>query len=387
MKKRFNRRRFLELSAGAAVAATVGSTSSLTQFTSPFAFAATGLAGYWKFDEGSGTTASDASVDGYTGTLQSGASWTTGQIGSHALSLNGSNTSYVDIPNTVVDTTQSFSVAAWVKLNSIGGYQTIVSIDGNQVSAFYLQLRGDTGTFAFTRLASDSAGGQSTFPGASFTPLAGVWYHLVGVYDASAQTLALYVNGSIEQTAPYYSAAWQGTGHTAIGRGKFNGNPVDFVNGQIDDVHIFNSVLSAKDVADLTAVDYWTFDEGSGTSAADSTGNSRTAALQSGAAWTSGKVGASALSLNGSSTSYAEVAGTAVNTIQSFSVAAWVKLNLTRGNQTFVSLDGSVVSAFSLQLRGDTGAFAFTRLASDSYPCLGLSSPQGRRVVSPRWSL
>src|SRR5260370_14056002 len=126
MEKRFNGRRFLELSAGAAVAATVGSTSSLTQFTSPFAFAGTGLAGYWKFDEGSGTTASDASVDGYTGTLQSGASWTTGQIGSHALSLNGSNTSYGDIPNTVVDTTQSFSVAGWVKLNSSRGYHTFL---------------------------------------------------------------------------------------------------------------------------------------------------------------------------------------------------------------------------------------------------------------------
>src|SRR5258707_1256221 len=141
MKKRFNRRRFLELSAGAAVAATVGSTSSLTQFTSPFAFAATGLVGYWKFDEGSGTTASDASGDGYTGTLQSGAGWATGQIGSHALSLNGSNTSYVDIPNTVVDTTQSFSVAAWVKLNSTRGKQTFVSLDGNLVSAFSLQLQ------------------------------------------------------------------------------------------------------------------------------------------------------------------------------------------------------------------------------------------------------
>src|SRR5258707_2440562 len=111
MKKRFNRRRFLELSAGAAVAATVGSTSSLTQFTSPFAFAATGLVGYWKFDEGSGTTSSDASGYGYTGTLQSDVGCATFQIVSHALFFYGSNTHSADIANTSVVTNQSFSVA------------------------------------------------------------------------------------------------------------------------------------------------------------------------------------------------------------------------------------------------------------------------------------
>jgi alpha-L-arabinofuranosidase/uncharacterized protein (DUF2147 family) len=366
MKRHINRRRFLELSASAAVAATVGSTTALTYGVSSPALASTGLAGYWKFDEGSGTAVSDSSGNGHSGTLQSGASWTTGQIGSHALNVTGASNSYVDISQTVVNTAASFSVSAWVKISAVGtNYQTFVSLDGSSVSAFYLQLRGDTGLFAFTRLASDSTSAATTIASAAIPPTPGVWYHLVGVYDSSAQTISLYVNGALQQTIAYTSA-WQASGHTAIGRGKYSGNNVDFVNGQIDDVHLYSTALSAKSVADLATVGYWTFDEGSGTTAADATGNSFNATLQSGASWASGKVGSSALNVTGTSNSYAEAAYTVVNTTASFSVSAWVKLNSLSGYQTFVSLDGSSVSAFYLQLRGDTGKFAFTRLASDS---------------------
>lgn len=174
MKRPINRRRFLQLTASMTVAATVGSTSALTSVMSSDAFAATGLAGYWKFDEGSGSTAADASGSGYSGTLQSGASWTTGQIGSYALNVSGANNSYVEIPTAVVNTAASFSVAAWVKVSAVSNaYQTFVSVDGNQVSAFFLQLRGDTGLFAFTRLGSDSTSASATVASSSMPPTPG----------------------------------------------------------------------------------------------------------------------------------------------------------------------------------------------------------------------
>ncbi len=366
MKRPINRRRFLQLTASMTVAATVGSTSALTSVMSSDAFAATGLAGYWKFDEGSGSTAADASGSGYSGTLQSGASWTTGQIGSYALNVSGANNSYVEIPTAVVNTAASFSVAAWVKVSAVSNaYQTFVSVDGNQVSAFFLQLRGDTGLFAFTRLGSDSTSASATVASSSMPPTPGTWYHLVGVYDASAQTISLYVNGSLQQTVPY-TGGWQGSGHTGIGRGWYYGGPVDFVNGQIDDVHLYNIAITSKSAADLAAAGYWTFDEGKGSTAADSTGNGYTAMLQSGVLWATGKGSSFALNLTGAGNSYADIAATVVNTAASFSATAWVKLNTASGYQTFVSLDGNQVSAFYLQLRGDTGKFAFARLGSDA---------------------
>ncbi len=216
---------------------------------------------------------------------------------------------------------------------------------------------------------------------AAIPPVPNIWYHIVGVYDFSAQTISLYVNGSLQQTLPYTSG-WQGNGHTAIGRGMYNG-PVDFVNGQIDDVRIYNVALTPKGATDVAAAGYWAFDEGTGSSAADATGNSFNATLQSGAKWVSGKVGTSALSLTG--TSYVDIPAAVVNTASSFSVSAWVNLNKLGGYQTFVSLDGNNVSAFSLQLRSDTGKFAFARPASDSATSAVTSAAASTSVSSGTW--
>src|SRR3989344_5943621 len=48
-----------------------------------------GLIGYWKFDEGSGTMAQDYSGNNNIGTLTNGATWTTGKIGANALNFDG----------------------------------------------------------------------------------------------------------------------------------------------------------------------------------------------------------------------------------------------------------------------------------------------------------
>ena len=37
----------------------------------------------------------------------------------------------------------------------------------------------------------------------------------------------------------------------AVGRGKFGGNPVDYLNGSVDDVKVFDRALSANEVTDL----------------------------------------------------------------------------------------------------------------------------------------
>src|SRR5690242_21318566 len=71
---------------------------------------------YWTFDEGTGNMAHEASGNGHDATLQGGAGWTTGIVGPFALSLPGAAGSYADVPTDVVDTTRSYTVAAWVKL-------------------------------------------------------------------------------------------------------------------------------------------------------------------------------------------------------------------------------------------------------------------------------
>ncbi|AYG79021.1 Extracellular exo-alpha-L-arabinofuranosidase [Streptomyces hundungensis] len=208
---------------------------------------------HWSFDEAAGTTAADGSGHGHTLTLVDGAKWGAAKSGAAALDVSAGGSATT--PGPVVDTARSFSVAAWVRLTGTTGYQTFVSVDGAAVSGFYLQLRDDTGTFAFTRLASDatSANGGAAVAGAASAPVTGAWYHLLGVDDTAAGVVRLYVNGVLEGEAPY-AGGWRATGATAVGRGLFGGARVDQAHALIDDVQIFDTALTATDAATLAGV-------------------------------------------------------------------------------------------------------------------------------------
>ena len=208
------------------------------------------LTGHWPFDEGSGTTAADSSGGGNPLALQGGATWAPGVVGPSALAVNGSQ-QYAQSSGPVIDTTQSFTVSAWVYLNNVNGYQTFVSQDGSQISGFFLQLRGDTHQFAFTRPAYDSPKALGTIAtDAAVIPQPDEWYHLTGVYDASAQTISLYVNGRLAQTQPYVPN-WSADGSLAVGRGLYAGNRTDFVSGRVDDVRTYSGTLGANAIAQL----------------------------------------------------------------------------------------------------------------------------------------
>jgi alpha-L-arabinofuranosidase len=222
-------------------------TGSATAGSARPAAAAT-LIGHWAFDEGSGTTAADSSGSAHPLTLQGGASWASGVVGSSALAVTPQQDAASTGP--VIDTSRSFTVSAWVNLASTTGYQTFVSEDGSQVSGFYLQLRGDSGRFAFTRPAYDSTAAYGIIATSTIVPQPGVWYQLTGEYDARAGTLSLYVDGALQQTINGL-APWSATGPLAVGRGFFGGSPTDYVSGTIDDVRAYTGSLPAQQVRDL----------------------------------------------------------------------------------------------------------------------------------------
>jgi hypothetical protein len=193
----------------------------------------------YSLDEGSGTTGADAVGDADV-TLQGTAQWAEGRSGS-GLSLDGGGSA--DTSGPVVDTTGNFSVSAWVKLDATGGgFRTIVSQDGDQSSAFFLQYDGGQNKFAFS-----TVGGRAY---ANATAVAGQWYHLVGVRDAAAGTYTLYVDGQ-KQGVLSQCIGDASTGPLAIGRAKYNGGTVDYLRGDVDDVRVWDRPLSG---AEVTAV-------------------------------------------------------------------------------------------------------------------------------------
>ncbi len=249
-----------QTAAAAALALVAGACVAVQVASVPPASAAATVptpAGWWQFNEGSGTTTADSSGNGHTGTLGVGATWAAPGVGAHSIATNGTAAGNVTVSGPVVNTSASYTVSAWVNLTSTGGgNQTFVGINGlasptgTTISGFYLQYQGGSNNFAFTLRASDATGSAITQAVSSTLANAGTWYHLVGVYNLAAQTIALYVNGALQATTAF-TTPWQATGNTTIGQGMYGGGAVDFVSGKIDDVALYSAALSAAQVAVL----------------------------------------------------------------------------------------------------------------------------------------
>ena len=78
-----------------------------------FTVSPSGLVAYWKFDEGSGTTVSDSSGNGNTGTLVNGPLWTAGRVG-NALFFDGIDDNVTVPDSNSLDLSSSFTLSAWV---------------------------------------------------------------------------------------------------------------------------------------------------------------------------------------------------------------------------------------------------------------------------------
>jgi hypothetical protein len=206
----------------------------------------------WDFSESSGSTTVDAGSVGDTGTLGSAASFVAGHAG-NAISMSNSSNGYVVGATSAVDTSKSFSVAAWVYLNSFGTgvARTAVAQAGTTSSAFILKYDSG-GSWAFTAAESDvtspTVDQVTSISGASTN----TWVHLAGVFDASAHTIRLYVNGTSQGTATHAAgSAWNATGALQVGRSRWDGAYADAWYGKVDSVRVYQRALSSTDVTNL----------------------------------------------------------------------------------------------------------------------------------------
>ncbi|GAA3207085.1 LamG-like jellyroll fold domain-containing protein [Actinocorallia longicatena] len=199
---------------------------------------------WWKLNQTSGRQVSDSSGSGVTATASDGVTWA-----DSAAAMNGTAGTQIAANGPVVDTSQSFTVSAWIKPTALNGNsQTLVSQDGVQQSGFMLQYAGYSNKWTFVRMGTDTANPANNFTlNATATPAAGTWTHLAGTFNAANGQMAIYVNGQQQGTLTN-TTPWNATGPFVIGRGKWNGAQADFVNGSMDNVQAYNRVLSPTEV-------------------------------------------------------------------------------------------------------------------------------------------
>lgn len=255
-----------------------------------------GLVGHWKLNETSGTSAADSSGIANNGTVHGTATWTSAVHGNGFSADYTNGEDYIEIANSssLQDVQEnSYSLAAWFKPTNLPPGT------GSANNAAY-RIVGKAGSHL--GLAYDYAGEfyvehfLGTTPtwygaGAWYASSPGKWYHVAGVIDRDAGTIKLYLNGSLAETTTFTagSAAYEyGTVPWRIGISyPAATNWGHAARGVIDDVRIYNRAIMADEVAKLAGfVGHWKMNEGSGTTAADSTALANNATLSGGASWT-----------------------------------------------------------------------------------------------------
>jgi hypothetical protein len=186
--------------------------------------------------------------------------------GSYSLDFEASTYSYESItdaglaPTTfpgksVTGGTGTFSIGAWVRLESNTGDMGIISkFDPGNDMSYCLDYVAATTAFRF-RVSSNGWAYDGTVEGTTTNPANATWYHVVGTYDGAH--LHIWVGTSAGASAEdatevdYTGGIFRSAVAFAIGANKYNGTgPFD---GLIDEAFIFSDALTGVEIESIRA--------------------------------------------------------------------------------------------------------------------------------------
>ncbi len=298
-----------------------------------------GLVGYWRMDE-TASPASDSSGNGSNGTWTGSAASAAGKFGNGG-SFPGGTGSYISIANNSNFNfgSSNFTLSAWIKTNSTTTPQTILShFDNGSPFAgwdFAMNVAGACGSGKICMWDG------SSWQGVTSGITASTWTHVMAVRNGT--TVTFYVNGTSVGTITIQASIPTSTNTFRIGD---SGDAVRSFNGTIDETRIYNRALSPAEVTTLYnfapgPVGYWDFEDGSGTSVKDKSGNANTGTWAGTGAkhWLTGKYG-SAGNFNGTDD---KITGSYVNTYGGLTLSAWINPTQTSGTYAAIwnGLSGS----------------------------------------------
>ena len=204
-----------------------------------------------------------------------------GQLGG-AVKLNGSG-EYVNLPAGIVSGLNDFTVSAWVNPAANTTWSRIFDFGtGTTANMFLTVSAGAAPRFAIT---TGGSGGEQQLNATAPLQL-NRWTHVAVTLAGNSGTL--YIDGVPVATNPNITLRPSGLGTTNqnwIGRSQY-GDPS--LNATVDDFQIYSRALSGAEVQALAAgqqgagdVASYRFDEASGATAVDSSGNGRDATIVS----------------------------------------------------------------------------------------------------------
>lgn len=217
-----------------------------------------GLISYWKFDEGSGSTAYDSAGDN-DGAI-SGAQWTEGQVRG-ALEFDGVN-DYVNIgkpeslanlgtatvamwfkPDSTIDTT----LGAWVPLFEKNG--TGAAYNGDMILCFLPSWRVHPGVLTLD-ITNDTGEQFAIYSDSNSWP-GGVWQHMAVTWDNVTGAMRMFINSKQQADGldDFTGVTMSVDRDVTIGS---NSEKTDYWwDGVIDEVAIWDRALPAEEVQEV----------------------------------------------------------------------------------------------------------------------------------------
>ena len=260
-----------------------------------------GPVAYWKFDEGQGTTAQDATVNNNDGTI-SGATWKPESecVAGKCLDYNGSNNyTYTSNVALIAGNSQTYNKvtwSAWVKPNS-GAVASKTIVHKNNEFRLMTDASGNPSCSIY------SGGVWQTAAVSSAALEVNKWSHLACVYNGS--NIYVYVNG-VQRGSQGQSGNITSVNSTAVNIGRDSAGS-GYFSGSIDEVKVYPYARTATQIQqDYNAglagmgtsqgaaatigsdspkwmtdglVGWWKMDETEGTTVADASGNGNNGTL------------------------------------------------------------------------------------------------------------
>ncbi|WP_309715842.1 LamG domain-containing protein, partial [Armatimonas sp.] len=201
--------------------------------------------------------------------------------GSGALKFDGNNDQVVVPAASAINLgslTDVFTTEFWFYPTNSAVRRLIAKTDGTN----YWGIDGSSTGFTVQFLNTASGLISKTF---TTTVTAGLWYHVAAVIDRPNQQVSLFVNGSLIQTQSTSTVVGSvaSTGSLIIG---YNGGGYGPTNGVIDEIRVSNSLRYSSNFTpqrrfteDRNTAGLWHFDEASGQTVLDSSGNANNGTL------------------------------------------------------------------------------------------------------------
>jgi serine/threonine protein kinase len=208
-----------------------------------------GMVGWWTFDTNTitGATVLDQSGQRNNGNMLRGPLQTSGTC-NQAMAFSG--TSWIQIPpipgSTSTVITSSFTIEAWVKIHTIGKKKTILwkADTRPNVDPYFMDIDGTEAAVGFDdnnniRYQARAEVGDSI--GKDF-------FHLAGVFDANKKTLAIYVNGTLQdqRSGVTQKPLTDQSGMTVYIGGMDHSN--QNMHGILDEVRLYSRALTLKEI-------------------------------------------------------------------------------------------------------------------------------------------